>query len=85
MTNGFIDTIREPFAILSIVGAMLWIDSKLTLISLFMLPLIIGPVILGGRRIRWLMKNSITMGVMQIGYLLEALTSVRIVKAYGMD
>jgi ATP-binding cassette, subfamily B, bacterial MsbA len=85
MTNGFIDTIREPFAILSIVGAMLWIDSKLTLISLFMLPLIIGPVILGGRRIRWLMKNSITMGVMQIGYLLEALTSVRIVKAYGME
>ena len=85
MTNGFIDTIREPFAILSIVGAMLWIDTKLTLISLFMLPLIIGPVILGGRRIRWLMKNSVTMGVMQIGYLLEALTSVRIVKAYGME
>jgi subfamily B ATP-binding cassette protein MsbA len=85
MTNGFIDTIREPFAILSIVGAMLWIDTKLTLISLFMLPLIIGPVVLGGRRIRWLMKNSITMGVMQIGYLLEALTSVRIVKAYGME
>jgi subfamily B ATP-binding cassette protein MsbA len=85
MTNGFIDTIREPFAILSIMGAMLWIDWKLTLISLFMLPLIIGPVVLGGKRIRWLMKNSISMGVMQISYLLEALTSVRIVKAYGME
>jgi len=85
MTNGFIDTIREPFAILSIMGAMLWIDWKLTLISVFMLPLILAPVVLGGRRIRWLMKNSITMGVMQIGYLLEALTSVRIVKAYGME
>jgi subfamily B ATP-binding cassette protein MsbA len=85
MTNGFIDTIREPFAILSIMGAMLWIDWKLTLISLFMLPLIIGPVILGGRRVRWLIKNSIGMGVVQISYLLEALTSVRIVKAYGME
>jgi subfamily B ATP-binding cassette protein MsbA len=85
MTNGFIDTIREPFAILSILTAMLWIDWKLTLISFFMLPLIVGPVVIGGRRVRWLMKNSITMGVMQIGYLLEALTSVRIVKAYGME
>ena len=85
MTNGFIDTIREPFAIVSIILAMLWIDWRLTLISLCMLPLIVGPVVLGGRRIRWLMKNSITMGVMQISYLLEALTSVRIVKAYGME
>ena len=85
MTNGFIDTIREPFAIISIILAMLWIDWRLTLISLCMLPLIVGPVVLGGRRIRWLMKNSITMGVMQISYLLEALTSVRIVKAYGME
>jgi subfamily B ATP-binding cassette protein MsbA len=67
------------------MGAMLWIDWRLTLISLFMLPLIIGPVVLGGRRIRWLMKNSISVGVLQIGYLLEALTSVRIVKAYGME
>lgn len=85
MTNGFIDTIREPFAILSIVLAMVWIDWKLTLISLVLLPLVVGPVVIGGRRVRWLMQNSITAGIMQIGYLLEALQSVRIVKAYGME
>ena len=85
MTNGFIDTIREPFAILSIFLAMMWIDWKLTLISLTLLPLVVGPVVIGGRRVRWLMRNSITAGIMQIGYLLEALNSVRIVKAYGME
>lgn len=85
MTNGFIDTIREPFAILSIFLAMVWIDWKLTLISMVLLPLVIGPVVIGGRRVRWLMQNSITAGIMQVGYLLEALQSVRIVKAYGME
>ena len=85
MTNGFIDTIREPFAILSIVLAMVWIDWKLTLISVLLLPLVIGPVVIGGRRVRWLMKNSVTAGILQVGYLLEALQSVRIVKAYGME
>jgi len=85
MTNGFIDTIREPFAILSILLAMMWIDWKLTLISMVLLPLVVGPVVIGGRRVRWLMKNSVTAGIMQIGYLLEALQSVRIVKAYGME
>jgi subfamily B ATP-binding cassette protein MsbA len=85
MTNGFIDTIREPFAILSIFLAMLWIDWRLTLISLTLLPLAVGPVVIGGRRVRWLMKNSITAGVVQVSYLLEALQSVRIVKAYGME
>ncbi len=85
MTNGFIDTIREPFAILSIFFAMVWIDWKLTLISLILLPLVAGPVVIGGRRVRWLMQNSVTAGIMQIGYLLEALQSVRIVKAYGME
>jgi len=85
MTNGFIDTIREPFAIFSIFLAMVWIDWKLTLISLILLPLVVGPVVIGGRRVRWLMKNSVTAGIMQIAYLLEALQSVRIVKAYGME
>ena len=85
MTNGFIDVIREPFAILSIFLAMVWIDWQLTLIALLLLPLVVGPVVIGGRRVRWLMKNSITAGILQIGYLLEALQSVRIVKAYGME
>lgn len=85
MTNGFIDTIREPFAILSIFTAMMWIDWKLTLISLVLLPMVVGPVAIGGRRVRWLMQNSVTAGIMQIGYLLEALQSVRIIKAYGME
>jgi len=85
MTNGFIDTVREPFALLSIFVSMLVIDWKLTLISLAMLPLVVWPVIASGRRLRELTRRSTGLSVNQSGYLLEALAAVRVVKAYAME
>ena len=85
MTNGFIDTIREPFAVLSILISMLIIDWKLTLISVCMLPLVLVPVISSGRRLKMLTQRFTGLSVTQSGGLLEALAAVRIVKAYGME
>jgi subfamily B ATP-binding cassette protein MsbA len=85
MTNGFIDTIREPFTVLSILVSMLLIDWKLTLIASFMLPLVLVPVISSGKRLRMLTKKFTGLSVTQSGYLLEALAAIRIVKAYAME
>jgi ATP-binding cassette, subfamily B, bacterial MsbA len=85
MTNGFIDTIREPFTILSILISMLVIDWKLTLIASFMLPLVLVPVISSGKRLRMLTKKFTSLSVTQSGSLLEALAAIRIVKAYAME
>ena len=85
MTNGFIDTIREPFAVLSILISMLIIDWKLTLISVCMLPLVAVPVVSSGRRLKALTKRFSGLTVTQSGGLLEALAAVRIVKAYAME
>ena len=85
MTNGFIDTIREPFAVVSILISMLVIDWKLTLISVCMLPLVLVPVISSGRRLKMLTQRFTGLSVTQSGGLLEALAAVRIVKAYGME
>ena len=85
MTNGFIDTIREPFTVLSILISMLVIDWKLTLIASFMLPLVLVPVISSGKRLRMLTKKFTGLSVVQSGYLLEALAAIRIVKAYAME
>ena len=51
MTNGFVDTLREPFALLAILTSMLIIDWKLTLIAVSMLPLILFPVVKSGGRL----------------------------------
>ena len=85
MTNGFIDTIREPFTVLSILISMLVIDWKLTLIASFMLPLVLVPVVSSGKRLRMLTKKFTGLSVTQSGYLLEALAAIRIVKAYAME
>ena len=85
MTNGFIDTVREPFAVLSILISMLIIDWKLTLISVCMLPLVAVPVVSSGRRLKALTKKFTGLTVTQSGGLLEALAAVRIVKAYAME
>jgi len=85
MTNGFIDTIREPFAVISILAGMLIIDWKLTLIAMTMLPLVVVPVVTSGRRLRMLTEKFTKLSVTQSGGLLEALAAVRIVKAYAME
>ena len=85
MTNGFIDTIREPFTVLSILISMLVIDWKLTLIASFMLPLVLVPVVSSGKRLRMLTKKFTSLSVTQSGSLLEALAAIRIVKAYAME
>ena len=85
MTNGFIDTIREPFTVLSILISMLIIDWKLTLIASCMLPLVLVPVISSGKRLRMLTKKFTSLSVTQSGSLLEALAAIRIVKAYAME
>jgi len=85
MTNGFIDTIREPFAVFSILLSMLIIDWKLTLISVCMLPLVLIPVISSGKRLKMLTQRFTGLSVTQTAGLLEALSAVRIVKAYGME
>ena len=85
MTNGFIDTIREPFTVLSILISMLIIDWKLTLIAVAMLPLVLVPVITSGKRLRALTKRFTGLSVTQSGSLLEALAAIRIVKAYAME
>jgi subfamily B ATP-binding cassette protein MsbA len=85
MTNGFIDTIREPFTVASILISMLIIDWKLTLIASCMLPLVLVPVITSGKRLRMLTKKFTSLSVTQSGSLLEALAAIRIVKAYAME
>lgn len=85
MTNGFVDTLREPFALLAILGSMLLVDWKLTLFAVAMLPLVLIPIVTSGRRLRGLAERFTRLSVAQSGSLLEALGAVRIVKAYGIE
>lgn len=85
MNNGFSDLIKEPFTLLSILGGMIIIDAKLTLAALVILPVVVVPILIVGNRLKRLARRTVAVGISQGSGLLEALSGIRLIKAYGLE
>ena len=82
---GLSDLIKEPITILSVLGMMLLIDWKFTLISLAFLPLCIVPTRLVTRKIKELGRRDFANNVGQANITMESFQNVRITKAYSLE
>jgi ATP-binding cassette, subfamily B, bacterial MsbA len=82
---GLSDLIKEPIAILSILCGMLWIDWKLTIVSLIFLPLCIVPTRKISQRLKDLGRRDFQSSIGQGNITLESFQNVRITKAYGLE
>jgi subfamily B ATP-binding cassette protein MsbA len=85
MNNGLADLIKEPFTLLSILAGMFIIDAQLTLAALGILPLVIIPILVVGNRLKRIARQTVSVGVAQGSGLLEALSGIRLIKAYGLE
>lgn len=85
MNNGFSDLIKEPFTLLSILTGMIIIDAKLTLAAMLILPVVVVPILIVGNRLKRLAKRTVAVGINQGSGLFEALTGIRLIKAYGLE
>ncbi|MCD6049902.1 MAG: ABC-type multidrug transport system fused ATPase/permease subunit, partial [Verrucomicrobia bacterium] len=85
MTNGFSDIVKEPFTIIATLAALLWMDWQLTILAVIFLPLCIVPLIILGKKIRKAVKASLTANISQSSMLVEAIASIRVVKAFGLE
>jgi len=85
MNNGFSDLIKEPFTLLSILAGMVIIDFRLTLATLVILPLVVLPILIAGNRLKRLARQTVTVGITQGSGLIEALSGIRLIKAYGLE
>ena len=85
MNNGFSDLIKEPFTLLSILAGMIIIDAKLTLAAMVILPLVILPILVVGNRLKRLARQTLSVGISQGSGLIEALSGIRLIKAYGLE
>ena len=85
MTNGLSDIVKEPFTILASLAALLWLDWKLTLVAIVFLPLCIVPLIILGKKVRKAVKASLSANISQSSLLVEAISSIRVVKAFGLE
>jgi len=85
MNNGFADLIKEPFTLLSILAGMIIIDARLTLAAMVILPLVILPILIVGNRLKRLARETVSVGISQGSGLIEALSGIRLIKAYGLE
>jgi len=85
MNNGFSDLIKEPFTLVSILAGMIIIDAKLTFAAMLILPVVIVPILIVGNRLKRLAKRTVAVGISQGSGLFEALTGIRLIKAYGLE
>jgi len=82
---GLSDIVKEPITVL-VVAAFLFInDWKLTLTFLTVVPVILLPLLILGRKVRKASKGKVKAGVAQSNLLIEMLAGIRVVKAFCME
>ncbi|MBM3846460.1 MAG: ABC transporter ATP-binding protein [Verrucomicrobia bacterium] len=82
---GLSDLIKEPSTVLVLLAILMWDDWKMTLIVLVLAPLCAIPVAKLGRKVRRSTASTIKSKVAQSSLLLDMLSGVRVVKAFGLE
>ncbi|HEY5653743.1 MAG TPA: ABC transporter ATP-binding protein [Pontiella sp.] len=85
VTNVIGDLIREPFTLIGCIAAMIYLDWRLSVLTLVVFPVCILPVVVLGRRVRKASKG----GQESIGDMLsvvqESIGGALVVKAFQME
>jgi len=82
---GFSDLVKEPFALISIIVALLILDWELTIIGLVFLPLTVGPIIYLGRKIRKQSEITYATGEDHDSLIVEVYANMRLIKAFCLE
>jgi len=85
MILGFADLTKEPVTILFLTIGLLLVNVKLTLLILVFVPLCIIPLAVLGKKVRRANVGVTSAIVSQASLLVEAMSSIRVVKAFGME
>ncbi len=79
------DIIREPFALIGCLGAMFYLNWKLSLIAFFVFPLVILPVALLGRKVRKASKRGQEGLGDMLSVVQETIAGAQVVKAFQTE
>ena len=80
-----VDLVKQPWALLSAAGFLLWVDARLAGISLLLFPLCIVPVVHFGRRVRRAAREGQERMADLTAIVQESVAGVRVVKGFGME
>ena len=79
------DSLREMFTLLGLMAVIFYLDWRLALISLLLVPFVIFPSLRIGRYIRTSSRHSQDKMAEMNNVLQETFSGIRIVKAFGME
>ena len=79
------DLVKQPFALLGVLGYMLYSDWRLTLVALILFPVCIAPIITFGRKTRAASRAAQQHLASLVSVLHEAIGGLRIVKAFNAE
>jgi len=79
------DLIKEPATIIAVFVMMCLISWKLSMFVLLFLPICIVPLLILGSKVKKAMQGNIAASITQAGLLIEAITGIRVVKAFNME
>lgn len=85
MRVGGADVIKETFTVVAVFGYLCWLDARLTLYAVVLVPLFLFPLVVLGKKARRATKASLKANVSQSSQLVEFLASIRVVKAFGLE
>ena len=85
LKQGSSELVKESIAMVGLLGALLWMNWKLTLMTAVFLPICLGPLIVLGRKARKAARASREAETKQASQLFELLNTVRVVKAYNLE
>jgi subfamily B ATP-binding cassette protein MsbA len=85
LSLGLSDLIKEPMTIISVFVGLCLVDWKLTLITVVFVPLCMAPLLVLGRKVQRASRSGLKATITQSSLLVEALSNIRIVKAFNLE
>jgi subfamily B ATP-binding cassette protein MsbA len=85
VSNALVSSMRDFFQVIILLGVILYMNWKLALFSLIILPLAFASIVYFGRKFRRLSTRSQEETARVSNILHETITGNRIVKAFGME
>jgi ATP-binding cassette, subfamily B, bacterial MsbA len=85
ISNATTVIVKDPVTLVSLLTYVLWKETRLTLLSLVVLPLCMIPIVIYGRKVRRSSRALQTHAAELSGVMAEAFSGNRIIRAYNLE
>ncbi len=77
--------LRDSFTVVALVGALFYIDWKLAIVAMCILPFAVLPVQMIGKRLRRVAASTQAQVALMMAFVTESLYALKTIKAYNME